>query len=487
MPGHVRILKDKNGQPRKRKDGSTIWQARWTPAGKPGDAEREERNFKTKRAALDWIAGRDSDVLRGTYAPARKGDTLLPDLAEELRGVWTAKGLEPKTRAGYEAILNRWLIGDADPFAPPDRPRPCRFARSKVNAVTTKEVQDFLTQLAAIRKPNTVRRIYGVLNALLKLAAQRGYIAVNPATNVELPSKKRAGVRRSHVYLEGNELLALADAMPTDPAANYRLAVLVAGSCGLRAGEQWALRRRDVDLLHRELTVFYALKEVYTSATADPANKGLLVGHPKSAASRRKLSIPTPLVPLLQAHLSASTPPSPNGYAVLRATDEHTGELTWTDDATDPDRLLFTTAEGYPVRHNSFTKRAFRLAVQGTPARPAQPATRGRAARPAQAAIASPLPAAKRNLRWHDLRHTAAALSLSQVPNLALVKERLGHENIATTVDLYGKRVPSVDAALADAVGASIFAPTTAPAATPLRPAGEEPKGDLRSGAKGSE
>ena len=62
-----------------------------------------------------------------------------------------------------------------------------------------------------------------------------------------------------------------------------------------------------------------------------------------------------------------------------------------------------------------------------------------------------------RTLRWHDLRHTAAALSLAANPNLSLVKERLGHENIATTVDLYGKRVPSVDAALADAVGAPIF------------------------------
>jgi hypothetical protein len=40
-------------------------------------------------------------------------------------------------------------------------------------------------------------------------------------------------------------------------------------------------------------------------------------------------------------------------------------------------------------------------------------------------------------------------------------KERSGHENIATTVDLYGKRVPSVDAALANAVGASIFTEQT--------------------------
>jgi len=450
MPGHAR--------PRgKRKDGSTIWQARWTPAGRPGDTDREERNFKTKKESTAWIASRDSDVLRGSYAPAKKGDTLLSALVDELRGIWTAKGLEPKTVAGYEAILNRWLIGPADPLAPADKPKPCRFARSKVNAITTKEVQDFLTQLAQHRQPNTVRRICGVLNSLLKLAAQRGYIAVNPATNVTLPSKKRAGVRRSHVYLEGHELLALADAMPAAPTANYRLAVLTAGSCGLRAGEQWALRRRDLDLLHRELTVFYALKEVYTSATADPANKGLLVGHPKSAASRRRLSIPSDLVPLLDQHLAHPTKPSPHGYAVIREVDEYTGELGWTDNPADPDRLLFTTPDGYPIRHNSFRKRVFCPVVKGQPACEAKPATRGRAATLAQPAIPSPLPANKRKLRWHDLRHTAATLSLAANPNLALVKERLGHENIATTVDLYGKRVPSVDAALADAVGAAIF------------------------------
>lgn len=39
------------------------------------------------------------------------------------------------------------------------------------------------------------------------------------------------------------------------------------------------------------------------------------------------------------------------------------------------------------------------------------------------------------------------------------MKERLGHENVQTTVDLYGKLIPSLDAALADALGASIFGP----------------------------
>lgn len=116
------------------------------------------------------------------------------------------------------------------------------------------------------------------------------------------------------------------------------------------------------------------------------------------------------------------------------------------------------TPRGYPVRHNLFYKRVFRPTIEGRPAAPARPAQRGRAATPAARRSLRRCQRGSRGFRGHDLRHTCAALSLAAPgANLATVKERLGHENIATTVDLYGKRVPSVDAALADAVGASIF------------------------------
>jgi hypothetical protein len=74
-------------------------------------------------------------------------------------------------------------------------------------------VQDFINDLWAIRTPITVCRIYGVLKAVVDEAARSGYIAVNPCASVEMPTKKRAGVRRSHLYLEGPEL-QLAAAMP---------------------------------------------------------------------------------------------------------------------------------------------------------------------------------------------------------------------------------------------------------------------------------
>jgi integrase len=457
VPGYVRARG-------KRKDGSTKWQARWRPADDPSDANREEQTFRTKRDAERWIAKRDSDVLRGSYAPAKSGRVLFGTVLELVRSKWDMR-LEPKTRAGYEAILSRWLIGEVDPLHPS---RPCRFRNVEVGSITTKMAQDFVNELWKERAPNTVRRIFGVLKAVTKEAARAGYIAADPCAAVELPTKKKYGVRRSHLYLEGDELLTLADALP----AHWRLPVLLDGSTGLRAGELWALRRRDVDLLHRELDIRFALKAV-ESSHLEESLKGLSVGHPKSAASRRRLKVSLWIKPLLEEAMSSPGVRSQHGYAVARERpeDQDHADLEWSDDPNDPDRLLFVTPLGYPVRHNLFYKRVFRPAIVGREAQPARLVRTGNGFRriPAQPAIAAALPARLHKLRFHDLRHTAAALSLANGGTLATVKERLGHENFSTTADLYNKRVPSVDEAIADAVGDAIFLPRKKANVEPLR------------------
>lgn len=425
MPGHVRARKDKNGKTVKRRDGSTIWQARWR---KPDDPMvRLEPNFRSKREAERWVTTMETDALRGTYTDPRKAERPLAEVADAWRQTWG--DLEPKTCAGYEAILKRHVLP--------------RFGRTKVGTVSTEAVQQFVNELAVKRAPNTVRRVYSVLRAVLRVAVERGYIAVNPCDSVKLRTKKRAGVRRSHLYLEGAELRKLADGI----GEPYRVPVYVAGSCGLRAGELWALRRRDVNLLAGTLTVRYAIKEINSSAESLVDDKGLIVGPPKSRASRRTISLPAGLRPML-ADILASTGirAKGKGYAVAREIDEERCNLDYDGDPSDPDRLLFVTTTGRAVRHNLFYKRTFRPVVR------------------------SALPARLHAFRWHDLRHTCAALSLAASPSLAVVKERLGHENVQTTVDLYGKLVPSVDAALADAVGASIFTPSEeVPSLAPVR------------------
>ena len=46
--------------------------------------------------------------------------------------------------------------------------------------------------------------------------------------------------------------------------------------------------------------------------------------------------------------------------------------------------------------------------------------------------------------RFHDLRHTAATLLLSQGVHPKIVQERLGHAQIAITLDIYSHVLPSM-------------------------------------------
>jgi integrase len=257
-----------------------------------------------------------------------------------------------------------------------------------------------------------------VLNATLNVAVNRRYIATNPAATTKLP--KRITNPERMTFLTPEEVRQLAEAMP----AHYKTATYVAAYMGLRAGELWALRRKDVDLLTGTLHVRQALKEINGAPTStehiQAHERGLIFGPPKSQASRRSLALPAPIRTLLTEHLASFLP-----------------------GGASADALIFTTPGGNPVRHGLFYRRVFRPAVKRA------------------------LPPSKHALRWHDLRHTAASLSLAVSPNLHLVKERLGHEDIRTTINTYGHLLPSVEAALADGLGALFAAAETPPTATP--------------------
>jgi len=70
-------------------------------------------------------------------------------------------------------------------------------------------------------------------------------------------------------------------------------------------------------------------------------------------------------------------------------------------------------------------------------------------------AAADALPAAKASVRFHDLRHTCAALLIAAGRHPLEIKTRLGHASITTTMDRYGQLFPSAEAALADALDAT--------------------------------
>ena len=60
--------------------------------------------------------------------------------------------------------------------------------------------------------------------------------------------------------------------------------------------------------------------------------------------------------------------------------------------------------------------------------------------------------------RFHDLRHLCAAIMLLQGVNVKVAQERLGHKDIATTMNIYSYVLPSSAKEAAEKIGSLVFA-----------------------------
>jgi integrase len=64
-------------------------------------------------------------------------------------------------------------------------------------------------------------------------------------------------------------------------------------------------------------------------------------------------------------------------------------------------------------------------------------------------------------IRFHDLRHTAATLLLSQGESVKLVAEQLGHADVALTLRVYGHVLPNQQRSAAMKLDASSVGPSS--------------------------
>lgn len=251
--------------------------------------------------------------------------------------------------------------------------------------------------------PGTIRNIYATLRSIMSKAVRMGWVANNPCSKVDLPRANREEM----LFLTGDEVRAVAEAIDKQ----FRVLVYFAAYMGLRAGELAGLRWGDVDLLRGTVSVRRSLRDV---------NGRLEVGDLKTAASRRTVSLPAFLKGMLREHLSEAGNPTPDDY-------------------------VFTMKGGGPLRHEQVYGRYFKRAVRGW--------TDGWGKEHPGC-----LPAEKHGIRWHDLRHTCAALSIASGAHPKLIQARLGHSSITLTLDRYGHLFPSVEEALGEALDAAFVA-----------------------------
>ena len=103
------------------------------------------------------------------------------------------------------------------------------------------------------------------------------------------------------------------------------------------------------------------------------------------------------------------------------------------------DGLVFTSAEGKPLRRNFYNRHYLPALV--------------RSGLDPKLCLCTNRQCEERHrplYRFHDLRHTCAALLIAQGAHPKEIQERLGHSTITLTFDRYGHLLPSLDERLRD-------------------------------------
>lgn len=203
--------------------------------------------------------------------------------------------------------------------------------------------------------------------------------------------KPRPGKTRMEVYDEAQAKALL------DAAASHRLYALfvLALDTGMRQGELFALCWEDIDFDAGSVLIQHSLEEI---------NGKHRIKEPKSGKGRR-IDLSTFTLDVLREHRKAML----------------------AEGCYSPDAPVFPASEGGWLRKANFQRRVFR---------------------PLQKAAGLP------EIRFHDLRHTAATLMLLNDVNVKVVSERLGHANIQLTLDTYSHVLPTMQRIAAEKMDA---------------------------------
>jgi len=135
---------------------------------------------------------------------------------------------------------------------------------------------------------NTVLSINQTLSNALEQAVQLGYIKSNPTKHVEFNRKFMPEIRKLR-YFTRNETNTFLNVAKNERLSLWYPFFLLMFDCGLRAGEDLALRWSRVDFKNRMISI--DIIRIYNSETKvnDNGLKDMLLDSPKTKKSIRKV------------------------------------------------------------------------------------------------------------------------------------------------------------------------------------------------------
>jgi integrase len=251
----------------------------------------------------------------------------------------------------------------------------------KLTKLTTDKLQQVFNALLETRKASTVHTIYTVLSIAFNDAMRWKKMGYNPCKDVQLPpAEKHEGP-----VLTGEQALHLID---TAKGTSLECFVTLALATGLRRGELLALRWSDIDMEQKTVKVARTRALVHD----EKGTYRIIETAPKSKAGKRTIKLAQFAINALKEHRTRQLEQRLQAGATWQDKDftfcKNTGEML----------VASTTDQQF--------KKLLKLA--GLP-----------------------------DMRFHDLRHSAATLLLSKGAPMKVVQEILGHSDFATTANIY--------------------------------------------------
>jgi integrase len=352
-----------------RKRSSGRWQAVYFHDGR----YRSSGIFLTKADALASLAAVEIDVRRGAWIDPRAGDVTLRNYGDE----WLKNrpDLAIRTRELYRYVLDKHLYP--------------HFGEIKLTELAPSKIRGWHAGLSRDH-PATAAKAYRLLSTIMRTAVVDGLLSSSPC-KVDGAATERAAERPIATV---SEIEGLAKVMPD----HLKVVIPLATWCQLRRGEILGLRRKDIDFLHAAINI-------EQSRTFGMDGKSI-TKKPKTAAGRRKLAIPAPLLDVLEHHLSSYT-------------------------RADPDALVVQGRSGKELSRDA-------LQASWEKAR---------------------LEVGRPDVRLHDLRHTGLTLAAATGATTAELMHRAGHSSAPAALR-YQHATQDRDRILADAL-AEIIQPAT--------------------------
>jgi integrase len=309
----------------------------------------------------------------GDWVDPKAGRITVSEWVKEWLAHYTSD-LRDSTRVRAEGIL----LTHVEP----------RFGQLALARLDHASLQEWVTELTAKGLgPASVAKVTQGFSKVLSDAVDARKIPSNPATRLRLPKVVRSEQR----FLTPEQVGLLAQCL----GERYAAVALLGAYGGLRAGELFGLRWKNVELLKRQVDVREIVVEI---------RGRLQTGPPKTKAAVRTVPIPS----IVCDELAKLAEPG-----------------------QDPEAHVFTAPMGGPVRLNAWRRRFWVPACVE--------------AGLGQMVRADGSKATYEGLRIHDLRHTAVAFWIHAGASPLDVKRRAGHTSVVTVLDHYGHILPAAD------------------------------------------